>query len=138
MIAVAMFGLGFRLAVAQGLMLLMSFAGRPNNSSVAPSLDFKSKNVSGGSGSQTGVSGVLRAIEAEPGVERVEDAQFWQVHYGLCMANLKICVSRGCDDSALTKLRGRIAALVQNSLGEGYGRGGSLRWEVSLQMSCDN
>jgi Co/Zn/Cd efflux system component len=115
-IAISMFGLGFRLAVAQGLMLLMSYAGGSNAKSV---------------------SSVVREIEAEPSITSVEDAQFWQVHYGLGMANLKVCVARGCDEGTLSKLRTRISTLVQNRLGEGYGRGGNLRWEVTLQIHSD-
>ncbi|KAI1847191.1 hypothetical protein JX266_006731 [Neoarthrinium moseri] len=123
LVAVSMFGLGSRLAIAQGLMLLMSYGGRSGSSG-------KNKDV--------GVADVVSEIEAEPSVERVEEAQFWQVHYGLCMANLKLCVSKGCDDSALSKLRTRISTLVQNRLGEGYGKGNSLRWEVSLQTRTDS
>ncbi|KLU85366.1 cation efflux family protein family [Magnaporthiopsis poae ATCC 64411] len=85
-----------------------------------------------------GVSAVVREIEAEPNVARVEEAQFWQVHYGLCMANLKVCVVSGCDDGALSQLRSRISRVIQNRLGEGYGRGSSLRWEVTLQTSTDS
>jgi Co/Zn/Cd efflux system component len=119
-IAVSMFVLGFRLAVAQGLMLLMSYSGRA---------------VSGSRDST--VSSVVREIEAEPSVARVEEAQFWQVHYGMAMANLKVCVVKGCDDGALSQLRMRAARMIQNRLGEGYGRGGSLRWEVTVQTSTD-
>ncbi|KAI1776068.1 cation efflux family-domain-containing protein [Hypoxylon cercidicola] len=119
LVAVAMFALGLRLAVAQGLMLLMSYGGRAGTS--------RNKDV--------GVADVVREIEAEPSVEKVDEAQFWQVHYGLCMANLKLSVARGCDDATLSKLRTRISNLIQNRLGEGYGKGGSLRWEVSLQMA---
>ncbi|KAI0123007.1 cation efflux family-domain-containing protein [Xylariales sp. AK1849] len=122
LVAVSMFGLGVRLAVAQGLMLLMSYGGRSGSSS-------KNRDV--------GIADVVGEIEAEPSVERVEEAQFWQVHYGLCMANLRVCVSKGCDDGALSKLRTRISTLVQNRLGEGYGKGNSLRWEVSLQTRTD-
>ncbi|OTA61095.1 hypothetical protein K449DRAFT_383156 [Hypoxylon sp. EC38] len=120
-IAVAMFLLGVRLAIAQGLMLLMSYGGRSGSGSPG-----KNKDV--------GVADVVREIEAEPGVEKIEEAQFWQVHYGLCMANIKLSVAKGCDDAALSRLRTRISNLIQNRLGEGYGKGGSLRWEVSLQM----
>ncbi|KAI0408204.1 cation efflux family-domain-containing protein [Xylaria palmicola] len=120
LIAIAMFGLGARLAIAQGLMLLMSYGGRSGSTSSGRYREF-------------GVSDVLREIETEPSIERVEEAQFWQVHYGLCMANLKVSVARGCDDATLSRLRLRIANLIQNRLGEGYGRGGSLKWEVSLQ-----
>ncbi|KAK8002495.1 hypothetical protein PG989_002214 [Apiospora arundinis] len=124
LVAVAMFGLGVRLAVAQGLMLLMSYGGRSVSSSSGKSRDI-------------GVADVVSEIAAEPNVERVEEAQFWQVHYGLCMANLKLCVARGADDGTLSRLRTRISTLVQNRLGEGYGKGNSLRWEVSLQMSTE-
>ncbi|WQF80010.1 Putative cation efflux protein [Colletotrichum destructivum] len=115
-IAASMFLFGAKLAMAQAMMLLMSY---------------------GGIGGNEGVSSVMRDIEAEPGVARIEDAQFWQVHYGLCMANLKICVAKGCDEGAISKLRSRICTLIQNRLGEGYGRGTSLRWEVTLQTSVD-
>ncbi|KAK8017463.1 cation diffusion facilitator family transporter [Apiospora rasikravindrae] len=124
LVAVSMFGLGVRLAVAQGLMLLMSYGGRSVSSSSGKSRDI-------------GVADVVSEIAAEPNVERVEEAQFWQVHYGLCMANLKLCVARGADDGTLSRLRTRINTLVQNRLGEGYGKGNSLRWEVSLQTSTE-
>ncbi|RGP60693.1 cation efflux family [Fusarium longipes] len=115
-IAFAMFALGMRLAVAQGLMLLMSYGGSDGNN---------------------GVSAVLREIETEPSVVAIDDAQFWQVHYGLCMANLKLSVVKGYDEMSISKLRQRISGLIQNRLGEGYGHGGSIRWEVTLQMSTD-
>ncbi|GAP89154.1 putative cation efflux family protein family [Rosellinia necatrix] len=124
LIAIAMFGLGARLAVAQGFMLLMSYGGRLG-SDPAKHKDFS-------------VSDVLREIETEPSIERVDEAQFWQVHYGLCMANLKVTVSKGCDDATMSRLRLRISNLIQNRLGEGYGRGSSLKWEVSLQLGTSN
>lgn len=116
-ISFAMFALGMRLAVAQGLMLLMSYGGDGGNNN--------------------SVSAVLREIESEPSIVGIDDAQFWQVHYGLCMANLKLSVARGCDEMLLSKLRSRISSLIQNRLGEGYGYGGSVRWEVTLQTSTD-
>ncbi|OLN95430.1 putative zinc transporter zrg17 [Colletotrichum chlorophyti] len=115
-IATSMFLFGAKLAMAQAKMLLMSYGGNKGDE---------------------GVSSVVREIEAEPGVTRIEDAQFWQVHYGLCMANLKICVAKGCDEGTINKLRSRISTLIQNRLGEGYGRGSSLRWEVTLQTTID-
>ncbi|KAG8666441.1 cation diffusion zinc membrane transporter Zrg17 [Fusarium poae] len=115
-IAFAMFALGMRLAVAQGLMLLMSYGGSDGNN---------------------GVSAVLREIETEPSVVAIDDAQFWQVHYGLCMANLKLSVVKGYDEMSISKLRQRVSGLIQNRLGEGYGHGGSIRWEVTLQMSTE-
>ncbi len=97
--------------------------------------------AAGGGGSDGGgssVSYVVREIAEEPHVARVDEAQFWQVHYGLCIASLKICVVRGCDDGALSQLRSRVARLIENRLGrEGYGNGGSLRWEVTMQTSTE-
>ncbi|KJZ75518.1 hypothetical protein HIM_04981 [Hirsutella minnesotensis 3608] len=116
-IALAMFGLGLRVAIAQGLMLLMSYGGSNGNS---------------------GVTSVLREIEAESIITRIEDAQFWQVNYGLCMASIKVSVAKGSDEVALCKLRNRIISLMQNRLGEGYGTGGNIRWEVTLQMTVED
>ncbi|KAL2179164.1 cation efflux family-domain-containing protein [Thermothelomyces heterothallicus CBS 202.75] len=172
-IAASMFVLGTRLAVAQGLMLLMSYSDLPsstatakpsssgsgsgsssssnnnnnNNNTIATTI--KSALVSGdqkktdgdvgGSGhATTSVSSVIREIESQPQVAKVEEAQFWEVHYGLAMANLKVRLARGCsgnDDGMLSQLRSRLARVVQNRLaGEGgYGRGGNLRWEVTVQ-----
>ncbi|KAL7817039.1 cation efflux family domain-containing protein [Trichoderma aethiopicum] len=113
-ISLAMFSLGMRVAVAQGLMLLMSY---------------------GGNRGDVGVTAVLREIESESGIARVDAAQFWQVHYGLCMANLKLIITNGYDELALAKLRNRISALIQNRLGEGYGNGGNVRWEVTLETT---
>ncbi|RFU73450.1 cation efflux family [Trichoderma arundinaceum] len=115
-ISLAMFSLGMRVAVAQGLMLLMSYGGNRGN---------------------IGVTAVLREIESESGIARVDGAQFWQVHYGLCMANLKVIITNGYDELALGKLRNRISALIQNRLGEGYGNGGNVRWEVTLETTVD-
>ncbi|KAF7862594.1 hypothetical protein EAF04_007467 [Stromatinia cepivora] len=109
-IAVSMFLLGIRLATAQGLMLLMSYSG-------------------------AGVSEVMKEIESEPSVSTVEEARFWQVHYGLCMANLKLRV-RG-DEGNVLKLRERIKTLVRNRLGGGYGKGGGMKWEVTTQLVVD-
>ena len=116
-ISLAMFTLGMRLAVAQGLMLLMSYGGHGGNNSV---------------------SSVIREIEMDSSVSRVHDAQFWQVHYGLGMANLKLDIAKGYDETSMGKLRTRISSLIQNRLGEGYGTGGNLRWDVTLQTSTDS
>ncbi|KAK2598973.1 cation diffusion zinc membrane transporter Zrg17 [Conoideocrella luteorostrata] len=115
-IAVAMFGAGIRVVIAQGLMLLMSYGGTNGNS---------------------GVTSVLREIESDTAITRIEESQFWQVHYGLCMANLKVRVPRGYDEVASSKLRNRVSLLIQNRLGEGYGVGGNIRWEVTLQITPD-
>ncbi|KAG5915132.1 hypothetical protein E4U61_004971 [Claviceps capensis] len=115
-IALAMFGLGMRIVIAQGLMLLMSY---------------------GGTNGHDGVTSVLNEVESDTAIIRVEESQLWQVHYGLCMANLKVHVARGHDEVSLSKLRNRISALIQNRLGEGYGVGGNIRWEVTLQIIPD-
>ena len=142
-IAASMFVLGTRLAIAQGLMLLMSYSEQLQGSS---SSSASAGGGGGGGGKKTDsrvgsdsstVAAVVREIEAEPQVARVDEAQFWQVHYGLAMANLKVCLVRGCDDGTLSQIRSRLARVVQNRLGEGYGRGGNLRWEVTVQMSTD-
>ncbi len=97
--------------MTQGLMLLMSYSG-------------------------AGVSEVMREINKEPMILHVEEARFWQVHYGLCMANLKLRVRSG-DDISLAKLRERINLLVKNRLGGGYGNGTGTKWEVTTQFMID-
>ncbi|TQB72993.1 Endoplasmic reticulum zinc transporter [Monascus purpureus] len=108
-IAVAMCILGVRLVKTLGSMLLMSYSG-------------------------PGVCDVIKDIESDPSVFAIDDARFWQVHYGLCMANLKIRVS-GSEES-LARLREKISSLIKNRLGRGYGSGGQ-KWEVSLQFTVE-
>ncbi|KAL8720044.1 MAG: hypothetical protein Q9225_003037 [Loekoesia sp. 1 TL-2023] len=108
-IALSMCFLGFRLVKTLGFMLLMSYSGN-------------------------GVQDVMRDIETDPSVSGIEEAKFWQVHYGLCMANLRLRV-RGTEDG-LMKLSERITSLIKNRLGGGYGSGGQ-RWEVTTQLSLD-
>ncbi|KAI9816746.1 MAG: Endoplasmic reticulum zinc transporter [Pycnora praestabilis] len=108
-IAISMCILGFRLVKTLGFMLLMSYSGN-------------------------GVSEVMREIESDPSVSAVDEARFWQVHYGLCMANLKLRVRNG--DEGTTRLRERITSLIRNRLGGGYGTGGQ-RWEVSTQLTVE-
>ncbi|KAK3901157.1 cation efflux family-domain-containing protein [Staphylotrichum tortipilum] len=153
-ISASMFVLGTRLAVAQGLMLLMSYGGAagtappplttPTTATAATTIKKPPKPLDNRN-DNAAVSSVLREIESEPHVARVEEAQFWQVHYGLAMANLKVRLApRGggsggaaADDSTLSQLHARLARVVQNRLGEGYGRGGNLRWEVTVQTCSD-
>ncbi|RDL31990.1 Uncharacterized protein BP5553_09392 [Venustampulla echinocandica] len=110
LIAASMLFLGTRLAITQGLMLLMSYSGQ-------------------------GVRDVMREIGRDPIITSVEEARFWQVHFGLCMANLKLVV-RG-DDIQMQKLKERITVLVRNRLGGGYGSGSGLKWEVTVQCTQD-
>lgn len=116
-IALSMFALGVRLAIAQGSMLLMSYSAK-------------------------GVNEVMMDVTSDPAVAGIEEARFWQVHYGLCMANLKIrvkgAIASSNDDAALLKLRERICLLVKNRLGVGYGKGGGLTWEVTVQFTGED
>ena len=110
-IAVSMCFLGVHLGKNVGSMLLMSYAGK-------------------------GVKDVIRTIEAEPAVTKVEEAKFWQAHYGVGIANLKLRV-RGTEESLL-KLRERLTSLVRNRLDGGYGSGLGQKWEVSVQFNLDH
>ncbi|GAM33373.1 hypothetical protein TCE0_004r00223 [Talaromyces pinophilus] len=107
--AISMCVLGSRIVKALGSILLMSFSGN-------------------------GVSDVMRDIQADPAVTAIDDARFWQVHYGLCMANLKLRVT-GTEET-LVKLREKITSLIRNRLGGGYGSGGQ-KWEVTLQFTAE-
>jgi divalent metal cation (Fe/Co/Zn/Cd) transporter len=116
-IALSMFALGVRLAIAQGSMLLMSYSAK-------------------------GVKDVVQDIANDPAVAGVDEARFWQVHYGLCMANLKLRVKGASsgpnEDAATAKLRERICSLVKNRLGGGYGKGEGVKWEVTIQFTGEN
>lgn len=162
-IAVSMFTLGLRLAVAQGLMLLMSYAGNAGGGGGGFSKTKKGEKWATMPARDTqqedsAVSRVLREIAAEPGVVRVNDARFWQVHYGLCLASLRVVVARGPLllatyggnvggnggddhlDTALAALRNRVALIVRSRLGgadHSYGTGTAntaVRWEVTVQV----
>jgi Co/Zn/Cd efflux system component len=107
--AIAMLSLGGSMSLTLGRMLLMSYAG-------------------------PGINEVIRDIENDPNVSGIDEAKFWQVHYGLCMANLKLRVRGSAED--MTRLRDKITSLVKNRLGGGYGTGGQ-RWEVSTQLTAE-
>lgn len=112
-IAALMCALGFQLVKTLGSMLLMSYAEKERGE----------------------INGVLRDIQLDECVKSVDEAKFWQVHYGLCMANLKLRVTGG-EDAAL-RLRERVTSLVRQRLGGSYGTGGSegTKWEVSCQLT---
>ncbi|RMZ89253.1 hypothetical protein DV736_g3512, partial [Chaetothyriales sp. CBS 134916] len=101
-IALAMLFLGVHLAMNVGSMLLMSYPSKE-------------------------VPSVIMDIASDPLVRSVDQAKFWQAHYGLGIANLKLRVEAG--DEALVKLRERISSLIRNRLSGGYGSGGQ-KWEV--------
>jgi Co/Zn/Cd efflux system component len=82
------------------------------------------------------VDEVLRAIELDPSVRQIEQAKFWQAHYGMGMANLRLQVA-GSEES-LVKLRERITSMIRNRLSGGYGLGSSgQKWEVSVQFKVE-
>ncbi|GAB7349913.1 hypothetical protein MBLNU459_g0602t1 [Dothideomycetes sp. NU459] len=111
-IALSMIAFGTRLGSSLATVLLMSYSGP------------------GGSGS---VRDIISEIETDPAVSAIEDARFWQVHYGLCMANLSLRYRGGDYGVDMTRLRDRISTLVRNRLGGGYGSG-ALKWEISVQL----
>lgn len=108
-VAFSMCTLGARLIMTLGSMLLMSYSG-------------------------PGTSDVIRDISSHPDVSEVEEAKFWQVHYGLCIANIRLRAT-GSDDS-LSKLRENLSRMTKHRLGGGYGSGNQ-KWEVSIQMTVD-
>lgn len=109
-LSICMIALGWHLGWTLGKMLMMSYSG-PD------------------------VSLVLDELSSDPAVTGIDEAKFWQVHYGLCQVNLKLRV-RKLDD--IVRLRDRVSSLVRNRLGGGYGTGGAgQKWEVSTQISLD-
>lgn len=108
-VALAMVALGWVQGWSLGKMLMMSYSG-------------------------PGVSAVVYDMETDAAVSVVEEAKFWQVHYGLCQANLKLRV-RNLEE--IGRLRDRVASMVRNRLGGGYGSGGGQKWEVSTQITLE-
>ncbi|KAK6351149.1 Endoplasmic reticulum zinc transporter [Orbilia javanica] len=106
-IAVSMIVLGLRLVKILGSMLLMRYGGE-------------------------GVPEVVKAIEQDSAVTTIEEASFWQVHYSLCMANLKLHV-RLSDASTEAKIRERITRLIKDRLGGVYGQG-KRTWDVTIEI----
>jgi len=108
--ASAMVVLGVRLCYKVGRMLLMSYSG-------------------------SGVRQIVDDITADPAVVSVQEANVWQVHYSLCMASFKL-KARSADQ--VERVRDRIASLVKNRLGGGYGEGSKgVKWEISSQITID-
>ena len=110
LIATLMVAFGTRLGTSLASMLLMSYSPR----------DAKSNG---------GVRDVVADIGMQEGVSDVEEARFWQVHYGLCMANLKLryrgSTAGGYGDE-MTRIRQRVTSVIRQRLGG--------KWEVSVQM----
>lgn len=115
-IALTMIAFGVRLGTSLASMLLMSYSGSRSGASI---------------------SEIISEIESENSVTGVDEARFWQVHYGLCMANLKLRYRGGGGyGDEVTRLRDRVVSLVRNRLGGGYGGGGQ-KWEVSVQLALE-
>jgi len=109
-IATAMVFLGGRLCYTLGRMLLMSYSG-------------------------SGVQELILDLESDDAVSEVEEAKVWQVHYGLCMASFKVRVR---TQEHVERVRERIAGLVRNKLGGGYGEGSrGVKWEISNMITVD-
>lgn len=117
-VALAMVAFGVRLGTSLAPMLLMAY-----------SADKTSTRAS--------VRDVISEIQADPSISSVQEARFWQVHYGLCIASLRLTHKSSLYDEDAFRLREKLAGLVRNRLGSAYGAGG-LKWEVSIQMSADN
>lgn len=114
-IALLMIAFGVRLGTSLASMLLMSYSG---------------------SSTGTDLRDVIAEIEVDPNISGVDEARFWQVHYGLCMANLKLRYRGNGYGEEMVRIRDRMSSLIRNRLGGGYG-GGGLKWEVSVQLALD-
>ncbi|KAG8626290.1 hypothetical protein KVT40_005235 [Elsinoe batatas] len=110
-IAVMMIAFGAKLGSALASMLLMSYSGP---------------------GGVERVKEVIAEIESDPMISEVEEAKFWQVHYGLGMANLKLRYRGNGYGDEMAKVRDKLTRLIRTRLGGEYGAG--LKWEVSTQL----
>ncbi|CAK3921464.1 zinc transporter zrg17 [Lecanosticta acicola] len=111
-IAILMIALGVRLLTSLASMLLMSYRA-PADMSLGDLID--------------------EIAQSDPSVTNVDEAKFWQVHYGLCIANLKIRYrsskgTYGMDDMA--RIRQKVASLIRQ-------RVGGVKWDVSVQLSIE-
>jgi Co/Zn/Cd efflux system component len=100
--ALAMITIGVRLVKVLGSMLLMSYG--PD------------------------VQKVIDEIAKDPNVREIQEARFWQVHHGLCIATLRLVVG-DCEVSRIKEMVGR---LVRERMGGGPG---GKRWEVSVVVT---
>jgi len=107
-IAISMIAFGVRLGTSLASMLLMSY--KP------PSDD------------KHAVRDVISEVASDGSISAVEEARFWQVHYGLCMANLKVRYFEGAGDD-MSRVRRKVTELIRQRLGG--------KWEVSLQMAVE-
>jgi divalent metal cation (Fe/Co/Zn/Cd) transporter len=108
-VALSMCALSFRLLMSLGSMLLMSYPG-------------------------PGLHDTLRDLSLHPSVSKLEEAKLWQVHYGLCMANIRVRVAGSCD--SLGRLRESLTKTAKQRLEARYGPG-SRKWEVFIEFAID-
>jgi len=114
LIATFMITLGTRLGTSLASMLLLSY--KPKGSD------------------RRALRDVIGDIEMDPGVSAVEEASFWQVHYGLCIANLKLRYRNGGGyGDEMMRIRQRVTSLIRQRLGEAKGS----KWEISVQMAVE-
>lgn len=114
LIALLMIALGARLGAQLASMLLMSY--KPGRTD------------------KLAVRDALHALETDPGISAVEEARFWQVHYGLCMANLKLRYWPGSGyGDEMARVRARVMSMIRQRLGETKG----VKWEISLQLAVE-
>ncbi|KAK1074076.1 cation diffusion zinc membrane transporter Zrg17 [Friedmanniomyces endolithicus] len=113
-IALLMIAFGVRLGMSLASMLLMSYKPHARD--------------------KRAVREVIDEIETDPGVSSVEEARFWQVHYGLCMANLKLRYRNGGGyGDEMMRIRQRVTSLIRQRLGDVKG----VVWEISVQMAVE-
>ncbi|KAF2863888.1 hypothetical protein K470DRAFT_200967, partial [Piedraia hortae CBS 480.64] len=108
-VAGLMIAFGVRLGSMLASMLLMSYRPRKHD--------------------RLAVQDIISDIERTGSVTKVEEVKMWQVHYGLCMANLKLqCLACGHDTAdEWARLRQRITSLIRQRLGE--------TWEITVQIA---
>ncbi|KAK3712905.1 cation diffusion zinc membrane transporter Zrg17 [Vermiconidia calcicola] len=114
LIAVMMITLGVRLGTRLASMLLMSY--KPTTS---PS---NSKKDAAAPNDNTSIRSIISSIAADPSISTIEEAKFWQVHYGLCMANLKLRYLGSGED--IGRIRQRVTSLIRQRLGG--------KWEMAV------
>ncbi|KAL7266194.1 cation diffusion zinc membrane transporter Zrg17 [Rhizina undulata] len=107
--AVAMIILGISLIIVLSSILLVSYNNKPD------------------------VEKVLEELRNDKEILAVEEAKFAQVHYGLCIANLKVLVGREVSGE---KVRERVIRIVRERLGGAYGMG-AVKWEVSVAVGAE-
>jgi len=111
-IAIAMITLGARLGIALSSILLMSYSGP---------------------GGLDGITSLINEMEADPMISEIQEVKFWQIHYGLAMATLKLKYKSSAYGDDVAAIRKRLTKLIQDRLGGGNGSG-RLKWEITTQL----